>query len=160
MRVAEAMWFGGEHALAGFVHHPDRPTGRGVLICPPFGYEVTCAYRTLRRLGDRLAASGNTVLRFDYEGTGGSAGTGIEADQFERWIGSVVAGLEELRRRGAARPAIVGLRLGAALAAAAAASEQDLGPIVLWEPVWSGRQFYRELRAQTAITAGGALGDG
>jgi predicted alpha/beta hydrolase len=160
MRVAEAIWFGDEHALAGFVHHPDRPTGRGVLICPPFGYEATCAYRTLRRLGDRLAASGNLVLRFDYEGTGASAGTGTDADQLERWIGSVVAGVAELRRRGVARPAIVGLRLGASLAAAAASSEHDLGPIVLWEPILSGRQFYRELRAQTAITAGGALGDG
>jgi predicted alpha/beta hydrolase len=157
---AEAMWFGGECPLAGFVHHPDRPTGRGVLICPPFGYEATCAYRTLRCLADRLAAGGNLVLRFDYEGTGASAGTGIKADELERWAGSVVTGLEELRRRGVARPAIVGLRLGAALAAAAAGSEHDTGPIVLWEPILSGRQVYRELRAQTATTPGGALGDG
>lgn len=158
--VAEAVWFGDERALAGFVHYPDRPNGRGVLICPPFGYEATCAYRTLRCLGDRLAADGHLVLRFDYEGTGASAGTGLEADQLERWIESVVAGLAELRRRGVARPAIVGLRLGAALAVAASGSEHHLGPIVLWEPILSGRQFYRELRAQTAITPGGAAGDG
>lgn len=155
------IWFGSrELPLAGFLH---RPTGRpigGVLICAPFGYEAGCSHRTLRTIADRLAALGHLVLRFDYEGTGASSGGGPEADLLPCWQASVRTGLAELRRLGVRRPALVGLRLGASLALAASRDDPDLGPIVLWAPVTSGRRYWRELRAQAAITPAGVPGDG
>ena len=130
------------------------------MICPPFGYEATCAYRTLRRLAERLADAGNLVLRFDYEGTGASSGTGLESDLLGRWQASVAEAVGELRRRGIPRPSLVGLRLGAALACAATRVDDDLGPLVLWAPVTSGRRFYREIRGLAAITPGGISTEG
>jgi dienelactone hydrolase len=155
------IWFGpADRPLAGYLHLPDGQPVGGVLVCAPFGYESTAAHRTLRRLGDRLARSGRLVLRFDYAATGASAGTVHEPDLLLRWQASVAAGVAELRRRGVARPAVVGVRLGAALACAVAAGDGDLGPLVLWAPVTSGRRYHRELRAQAAITPGGIVGDG
>jgi alpha-beta hydrolase superfamily lysophospholipase len=160
-RESEAIWFGPlERPLAGVLHRPVGRPGGGVLICPPFGYELTCAYRPLRQLSERLAADGNLVLRFDYEGTGASSGSGFEADLLSRWQQSVAEGIAELRRRGIARPALIGLRLGAALASSAVAADPSVGPVVLWAPVTSGRRFLRELRAAAAITPGGVVGDG
>jgi alpha-beta hydrolase superfamily lysophospholipase len=160
-REPEAIWFGPlERPLAGVLHRPAGRPGGGVLICPPFGYELTCAYRPLRILGERLAADGNLVLRFDYEGTGASSGSGLEADLLSRWQQSVAAGIAELRRRGIAQPALIGLRLGAALACSAVAADPSVGPVVLWAPVTAGRRFQRELRAAAAITPGGVPGDG
>ena len=155
------IWFGPrERPLAGFLHVPPGPPTGGVIICGPFGYEATCAHRSLRRLGEQLADVGYLVLRFDYEGTGGSTGTGFEPDLLERWEHNVLVAVGEMRQRGIAQPALVGLRLGAALACTVAASDSDLGPLVLWAPVTSGRRYHRELRGQAAATAGGVLSDG
>jgi esterase/lipase len=159
--IPDAIWFGRpERPLAGFLHAPSSPATGGVLICPPFGYEETCAYRTLRQLADLLAADGNLVLRFQYEGTGASSGSGLEPDLLERWLSSVQAGIAELRSRGVERPAIVGLRLGAALACAATGGAEDIGPIVLWSPVTSGARYRRELRALSATNVRTATDDG
>jgi len=133
---------------------PARPVG-GVLVCAPFGYEAGCAHRTLRTIADRLAGRGHLVLRFDYEGAGASSGRGAESDLVDRWHDSVRAGVAELRRLGVRRPALVGLRLGGSLALAATRDDPDLGPVVAWAPVTSGRRYWRELRAQAAITPAG-----
>jgi pimeloyl-ACP methyl ester carboxylesterase len=157
----DLIWFGQPHRpLAGYLHMPPGRITGGVLICPPFGYEAICAHRTLRCTAERLADAGYLVLRFDYAGTGGSSGTGFEPDLLERWQDSVLAGVDELRRWGVERPSLVGMRLGAALACAVAGRGARLGPIVLWAPVTSGRRYWRELRAQAAISPGGATGDG
>jgi alpha/beta superfamily hydrolase len=157
----EAIWFGpGERPLAGFLHEPSDPPIGGVVICPPFAYEATCAHRTLRRIADRLAEQGHLALRFDYEGTGASSGSGFGSGLLDRWQRNVLAGVAELRRRGVQRPTLVGLRLGAALACAAAGRDADLGGLALWAPVTSGRRYWRELRAQAAITPHGTIGDG
>ncbi|HEY3087692.1 MAG TPA: hypothetical protein VGJ59_06490 [Jatrophihabitantaceae bacterium] len=131
-----------------------------MLICSPFGYEAVCAHRTLRTIADRLALLGHLVLRFDFEGAGASSGRGTEADLLDRWQTDVRAGLAELRRLGVRRPAVVGLRLGAALALAATCDDPDLGPAVMWAPVTAGGRYWRELRAQAAITPAGIPGDG
>jgi dienelactone hydrolase len=155
------IWFGSaDRPLAGFLHRPNsRPIG-GVLICAPFGYEAGCAHRTLRTIADRLARRGHLVLRFDYEGAGASSGQDLQSDLVERWQDSVRAGVAELRSLGVRRPALVGLRLGGSLALAATRDDPDLGPVVAWAPVTSGRRYWRELRAQAAITPAGVPGDG
>ncbi len=155
------IWLGSrEQPLAGFLHQPVCAPVGGVLVCAPFGYEAGCAHRTLRTIADRLASLGHLVLRFDYEGTGASSGRGTEADLLDRWQAGVRAGLAELRRLGVRRPAMVGLRLGAALALAATRDDAELGPVAVWAPVTSGRRYWRELRAQAAITPAGVPGDG
>lgn len=133
--------------LAGcfVVEHRPVVTGRAtaVLLLPPFGYEDTCAFRPLRVLADRLAAEGATVLRLDWPGLGDSAGDDAEPDLVPRRIEAARAAVADLRRRGAARVVVVGLRAGALVALAAG----DADALVLWAPPASGKALLREERA-------------
>lgn len=150
------IWFGSTaDRLFGWVHLPAAPhRGTGVVLCPPIGYEHLCSYPTFRRLAEALAADGFHVLRFDYACTGDSAGA-WERARIPAWLTSVRDAAAELRRMpGVERIAMVGLRMGATLAAAAAA-ESAVDGLVLWAPFASGRALRREL-----IALGGGAGDG
>ncbi|HZZ12118.1 MAG TPA: alpha/beta hydrolase, partial [Paraburkholderia sp.] len=100
--------------------HPAVGPG-GVVLCYPFGYDGLCTYRGMRRLAERLAAGGSTVLRFDYPGTGDSAGDAGEPGRWRAWIDSIKEAVAFLRdTRGVTRVTLCGLRLGGTLAALAA----------------------------------------
>ena len=102
------------------------------------------SHRALRQLAARLTNSGFHVFRFDYFGTGDSAGASTEGD-LDQWRRDIASALDELRDvSGVRRPSLVGFRLGATLAAQTEARVRDL---VLWEPVVSGSDFLLELRA-------------
>ena len=135
-----------ERQLLGVYNPPSGTIDRdaAVLICHPAPQEYMWSYRAMRQLAVRLCAAGFHVFRFDYFGTGDSAGAGAEVD-LDQWRADVATALEELRDvSGVRRPSLVGFRLGATLAAQAKARVRDL---VLWEPVVSGPEFLRELRA-------------
>jgi pimeloyl-ACP methyl ester carboxylesterase len=86
------------------------------------------------------------ALRFDYRGTGDSAGT-EDCFRIGNSVEDALAAREELRAsRGLARVGFVGLRLGASVAALAAARCPDLPLLVLWEPIVSGGPYLQELR--------------
>src|SRR5688572_6211085 len=142
--------------LFGWFHAPAASARDCVaVICAPVGPEYTRAHRTLRHLADRLAADGVPCLRFDYHGTGDSMGDEGEADRLGHWRQSVAAAAREARRlSGRERLCLIGVRLGATLAALEAeATRADL--LVLWNPVVKGRAYARELQAM-AMTAGTA----
>ena len=142
-----ARWFGGpERPLLGWLSTPsDGVSSAGVLVLPPLGYAYWSSHRTLRVLAERLAAAGNTVLRFDYEGTGDSSGDQWEGDRVASWRASVAAGSRELRELGCRRLVLVGVRLGGTLALLDAAA-LGADAVVAWEPVAVGRRYVRELR--------------
>src|SRR5947207_597585 len=105
--------------LFGWYHPPagQRRTG-GIVICNPLGDDLCRAHRPLRHLAERLAAGGFPVLRFDYRGTGDSAGDEREPARVAGWLGDIARAVEELRARaGVSRVSLVGLRAGATLAA-------------------------------------------
>jgi alpha-beta hydrolase superfamily lysophospholipase len=135
--------------LFAWLHRQDngcRP-GQGVVICPPVGYEQIHAHRSLRHLADALARVGFPVLRFDYHGTGDSAGTDEDADRYATWVGNIRDAKTWLQRElGCPRISLVGLRLGATLAVQAAVDEAVDG-LVLWAPVVKGRAYVREMKA-------------
>ena len=144
------VYFGPSHRpLFGWHHPPAGPEVRGaVVICPPFGWELIRSYRALRHLALRLSASGFHVLRFDYDGTGESAGTDHDAGRLVAWRESMGTAIEELRARaGLASASLFALRLGATLALAAAAERSDVDAIVAWAPLSTGRAYLREMRA-------------
>jgi alpha-beta hydrolase superfamily lysophospholipase len=142
--------FGPERRGLFGLHHPPRGGSRGLgaLLCNPLGYEAMSAHRTLRHLAERLAARGVAALRFDYDGTGDSAGRADDPGRFAAWLTSIRAAIAELRARaGVQDVALIGLRFGAALAALAASEGLDVEALVLWAPVVSGKNLVRELRA-------------
>ncbi len=117
------MWFGPEsRPLYGWVSRPAGGVARGgAILCPPMGEEGRAAHRTFRRLAEELAEVGIVALRFDYDGTGDSAGLQDEPDRVQSWLASVEAARQYLLDLGAPSVAAVGMRLGATLAASHAA---------------------------------------
>lgn len=133
----------------GWFHAARRPArGAGVVLCRPMGYEALCSYRTYTQLAQTLADAGFEVLRFDYHGTGDSAGGDADPDRVAAWIDSIICAADELKRLGgASHLALFGMRLGATLAVRAAMRMGGVEELVLWAPCATGRTFAREMRA-------------
>jgi uncharacterized protein len=133
--------------LFGAYHAPERTpaVARGVVICQPYGHEYLRTHRALRNLAVQLARSGHPVLRFDYYGCGDSDGDAAEGT-VERWISDIALAADELRRTTRiSRISLIGVRLGAALAASAASARTDVDALVLWDPVIRGRAYVDHL---------------
>lgn len=143
-------FFGPPEAQRFYAHHVPsvslaRP--RAVLLCNPGPQEFRQAHFALRTLADRLAERGAHVLRFDYVGTGDSAGAS-DVGSLDGWADDVHDAVDELRARaGVSRVSVVGLRLGAAVAARAAARGTRIHELVLWDPVIRGARYLAELDA-------------
>ena len=132
-------------------HHVAREDvrrGAAVVLCPPLGFEYVCVYRSWRILAQELAALGFDVLRFDYDGTGDSAGDPEESGRLDAWLLSIERAIAEAQSiAGTGHVALVGLRLGATLAIEAAAARGGVSRLVLWSPFRSGRAYVREIDA-------------
>ncbi|MEO6238621.1 MAG: alpha/beta hydrolase [Vicinamibacterales bacterium] len=143
--MIEPHYFGPiERPLLG-IYHP--PTGRarphGVVICAPAPQEYMRTHMALRKLAVLLASAGFHVLRFDYYGTGDSAG-GSGDGSLTEWCRNVDSAVVDLKEcSGATKISLVGLRLGATLAALSTAR---VAKLVLWEPVVTGRDYLHELQ--------------
>jgi dienelactone hydrolase len=116
------------------------------VIVPPFGYEAICAHRTLKHLAEDIAGAGFIALRFDLDGTGDSAGDDTDNDRMEAWLASIGDACDLVRGNGAAQLALVGVRLGAALAILCARDREDVRALVAFNAVVSGKAYLRELR--------------
>lgn len=119
---------------------------RAVVLCPPWGQEYLRAHRSMRQLANMLNSAGFHVLRFDYFGTGDSAGDMTQTDT-AGWEEDIGTAIDELKDTcGALRVALVGLRLGGTLAARVAAQRTaDVDALALWDPVVDGREYTAEL---------------
>jgi alpha-beta hydrolase superfamily lysophospholipase len=158
--TATPFWFGSaERPLFGWFHAPtDQPVVGGIVLCPPLGIEAICAYFSYRFLADRLAERGLVALRFDYDGTGDSTGDEEDPGRLDAWLGSVRCALDFLAASGVPRLGLLGMRVGALLAADEAARRGDVDSMVLWDPCLNGRSFLREQQALRMLSLGGADG--
>ena len=130
----------------GWLHEGKPAATYGVVLCQPFGREAMWVHKGWRVFAEALADSGAPTLRFDYAGTGDSAGESEDGEQMERWLRSIRSAIAYLKEStGVTQVALCGLRLGATLAAMVAA-EAEVDQLVLLAPVLSGRQYLRELR--------------
>ena len=143
--------------LFGWLHRPDGPhqADVGLVICNPFGFEEVCAHRSLRHLAESAAAAGMPTLRFDYSGSGNSAGDEFQSDMLGRWRQSIHEAVEGLKQAsGVRKVCLVGLRLGSLLATLTAHERTDVAGLVLIAPVVRGRAYLRELTALAQTGAG------
>jgi alpha-beta hydrolase superfamily lysophospholipase len=150
-------WFGpADSPIFGWLHVPEGRRVRGAIVCcTSVGTEATVAYRSLLLLAGQLEATGFAVLRFDYVGTGDSAGEGAAHERVGAWRASLSQAVRYVRRLGVSRVGLLGLRLGAVLAALEAATDRSLDAVALWDPCASGRTFVREQRALAALSLEG-----
>lgn len=173
MTREQPVWFGDpSRPLAGWMAVPEGDRAHaGVVLCPPMGEEGRAAHRTFRRLALALAEQGILALRFDYDGTGDSAGQQHDPDRVAAWLDSVARARAELLDAGAPTVALLGMRLGATLAATHAddlrRAGEEVPALVLWDPCASGRAFLREGEAlmrlseeHAAVGLGGPPDDG
>jgi uncharacterized protein len=152
MEVQEAQWaplfFGAKQQLFGCYHGlRGQRSGRVAVHCYPFGQEYLRAHRSSVQLASRLVQVGVPVLRFDYFGCGDSSGDTSEGT-VEQWISDVRCAAEEARdRSGADEVSLIGLRMGASLAAMAALELDCVESLVLWDPIISGTCYLQETAA-------------
>jgi len=146
MDPIEPHFFGSsDRRLFGVYHVPEgRFRSHGVVLCPPGPQRYMRSHMALRQVAMTLARRGFHVLRFDYYGTGDSAGASDEGNLSE-WKANIVSAADDLREcSGARRLSLIGFRLGATLAAAV---PLDLADLILWDPVVTGGEYIRELRS-------------
>ena len=139
-----AFFFGPDGALFGYTHAPAVEPAWGLLICSPLHAELGKNYRREVLIARSLAAHGVLVQRFHYRGAGHSAGdpTRLTLDSM---VDDAVTALEQTEALAPDRPvAVLGTRLGALVACAAAAHRADI-PVVVWEPTVSAQKHFRDV---------------
>lgn len=136
-----------------------------VLLCNPFGEEAVRAHRLYRVLASQFESAGYAAMRFDFFGTGDSAGASCDIS-VRQWLDDIAIATAELERRaGVQRVVLIGLRFGATLAALASMNPgSGVRHLVLWDPVIDGTDYLLELgemhRAFMAEEKGNALSAG
>jgi len=146
---SESLYFGsaGRESFA-WLHRVEHPASVGLVICSSFGREDLCLHRSLRHFAQSAASAGIAALRFDYPGSGDSAGSEFAPDLVATWISSVADAVKTLKEQtGVTDVCLLGVRLGTLLAACAASRCQDIAGLVAIAPVTSGRSYVREMRA-------------
>jgi pimeloyl-ACP methyl ester carboxylesterase len=121
---------------------------RGAVLCYPWGHEYLCAHRAMRQLTTRLTSAGFHTLRFDYFGSGDSGGDMTDTD-LTGWECDAALAVDEIQEIvGHAKITLIGLRLGAVIAARLAAQRNDIiDKLVLWDPVISGKEYLQQIGA-------------
>jgi uncharacterized protein len=148
-----AAFFGdARHPLFGSLTMPvGSDLEHAVLLMAPIGHESVRTHWALRTLATALSRAGFTVFRFDWYGLGDSAGT-FKDVTLSRMKSDAESAATELRdMTGLRKLSVVGLRLGATLAALTAKKVRARA-LVLWEPVWSGVDYLARLKRLHAAT--------
>ena len=133
--------------LYGVYHPANAPVAKssGVVFCNALGHEYIRSHYAINKLAILLANSGYHVFRFDYYGTGDSSGE-IEETSMDQWHEDIGHAIDELKDiSGVTKVTLIGLRLGALLAASLPNSIVD--HLVLWDPAVNGNTYFNELRA-------------
>jgi pimeloyl-ACP methyl ester carboxylesterase len=142
--------------LFGVYEAPGQSHRGAVVLCPPLGNEYLYSHPTYRLLSRMLTDAGFHVLRFDYFGTGDSAGEFEDTDQ-KQWLSDISTAADELKDlSGMERVSLVGLRYGGTLAALTSRARRDIDRLVLWNPVINGRSYLSEFDAKPTGRSGEA----
>ncbi len=147
-----AFFFGNSKEPLYGVYYPasNASKNEGVVLCSPFGQESMRSHRALRQMAMSLAKKGFHVLRFDYRGTGDSA-LDMNTVEAQDWEDDVAVAIDELRdMSGVNKIAVIGLRLGALIAAASCIGRKDISRLIIWDPILSGQDYIAELRGEIA----------
>lgn len=153
----EAYFFGESgRQLFGAFHEAAGDGEHGVVLAYPGPQEYMQSHYAFRLLAAQLAREGRSVLRFDWSGTGDSAGDG-DGVSFQQWRNDLQLAVQELKDVSNARTvSIIGFRLGASIAASTP-FKQPIEALVLWNPVVRGQNYLEELGARARRRFGDLL---
>jgi pimeloyl-ACP methyl ester carboxylesterase len=133
-------------------HDASDQRGPAVLLCPPFGRDPMCPYRSRRRWAEHLAAGGYPTLEIDLPGSGDSAGSPNDPARLKAWTEAVAgAALWLGAASGASRIVAVGVGLGGLVSYRAAFEQARIDDLVLWAVPARGRALVRELRVYSRL---------
>lgn len=142
--ASEPCQFGYDAALMGMYHGVVGHARVGMLLCPPLGQALVRTHRVYRQLAAGLAVRGIPALRFDYRGSGDSAGDSLALD-WQHCLEDIRSAAAELRvRSGCALVVGFGAQLGGSLALAAT-STAGFAQLILWDPVLDGARHVATL---------------
>lgn len=122
--------------------HAKKSLG-AVLCIHPFAEELNKSRRMAALQAKAMAAAGYDVLQIDLFGCGDSAGDFGEAS-WQAWRADVLLAYDCLRNRSDAPLILWGLRAGCLLAASAAVDLPETPNFIFWQPVISGKQYWRQ----------------
>lgn len=130
-----------------------RPLGdastTGVLIVSGIIHEQQTMAVGVVALARDLATHGIPALTVDLTGTANGAGSLADPDVGACWDDDVRSAVRHMRESGLRHVIVVGVRLGA-LIAAHATVDDPVDLLVMWSPVLSGRRYTRELQMMQA----------
>ena len=147
--MAEPTFFfpNGNYRLFGVLHEAKKTSrGEGFVFCAPFAEEKLWAHRVMVNFARELAERGYPVLRFDYMGNGDSEGN-FEESTLESMLSDTQCAIRTLKENviGVESVNLLGLRLGATIAALSAENNGDAKRLILWEPIVTGSAYMREM---------------
>jgi exosortase A-associated hydrolase 2 len=155
--AAEALFLPADGGQRYCLYQPAGGRCRGALLyVAPFAEEMHKSRRMAALLAHALAQRGIATLRFDLDGCGDSSGDFADA-RWGAWHADVARALRWLEQRTGQRAGLLGLRLGALLAADYLAAEPPgsaARQLILWQPVLDGATFltqFLRLRAAGAM---------
>lgn len=128
------------------VHYPpcQTPRSTGVLLVGPEGSEAVRAHRNLQQLAVMLSRAGADVLRWDWAGHGNSGGNPATVGP-DQWYRDLMSAAKWLRQSTEPqRLIVIGMRLGATLAATApwpSDLARTIEQLILVDPVRCGRAY-------------------
>lgn len=123
-------------------HRPARGGSRAVVMCHPLGEEKLWSHRVFVSFARALADAGIGVLRFDFRGEGDSD-RDFERANLETRVEDACFAVDKVRELdpSVTDVTLLGLRFGAAVAAAAAVRHGNVARLVLWDPVIDGAAY-------------------
>jgi len=133
--------------IIGVLHRPlasERAELPVVVMCHGFTGHKVETHRIFVKTARALARRGLASLRFDFRGSGDSAG---EFDEMtvEGEVRDALAAIAYARRQGGAPVALLGLSLGGMVATIAAQRDGDIAALVLWAAVARPERLARRI---------------
>jgi len=141
----------GGMGLHGVLHASPSPVG-GLVLCHPFAEEKKCAHRALVDLARGCTEVGWATLSFDLRGCGDSPG-GFGQFDLTDWRADIAAALQMLAAELGRPVGLLGLRLGATLAAQVADHRDDVACLAMLEPVVNGERYVKDNLRRSIIKA-------
>jgi len=130
--------------LFALLRTPDLTTGECTLVVPPFAEEMNKSRKLVTDFARHERGRGRGVLSVDLSGTGDSDGE-FAAARVGRWIKDLAMAAEWSAARGWPVTSILGIRMGAILAAMLVRQRgMDLSRVVFWQPVTNGTRLIEQ----------------